>query len=104
MSLQDDAVTGYTQVKEEDAPRLLKIPTSECPDEKKRLPRHKWPRTPTCWPLVVKTSLRKFYLKLGWVEAPNCECLFGHRKHGLLLSATVDDIKVAGKKQNLDLI
>ena len=27
-----DAVSGYTQVKMEDAPSLLKIPKSECPD------------------------------------------------------------------------
>ena len=27
-----DAVSMYTQVKLEDAPRLLKIPKSECPD------------------------------------------------------------------------
>ena len=27
-----DAVSAYTQVKMEDAPKLLKIPKSECPD------------------------------------------------------------------------
>ena len=27
-----DAVSAYTQVQLEDAPRLLKIPMSECPD------------------------------------------------------------------------
>ena len=27
-----DAVSGYTQVKMEDAPKLLNIPKSECPD------------------------------------------------------------------------
>ena len=27
----------------EDAPKLLKIPKSECPDIGIRLPRHKWP-------------------------------------------------------------
>ena len=32
-----------SQVKMEDAPKLLKIPTSECPDIWIRLPRHKWP-------------------------------------------------------------
>ena len=36
-----DAVSAYTQVKLEDAPRLLKIPKSECPDVWIRLPRHK---------------------------------------------------------------
>ena len=40
-----DAVSAYTQVKMEDAPKLLKIPTSECPDIWIRLPRHKWPKS-----------------------------------------------------------
>ena len=34
-----DAVPAYTQVKMEVAPRLLKIPKSECPDVWIRLPR-----------------------------------------------------------------
>ena len=74
-----DAVSAYTQVKKEHVPKLLKIPKSECPDIWIRLPQHKWPkswssmedpvvllerkvvRTPTCWPLVGKTILRKFF-------------------------------------------
>ena len=36
-----DAVSGYTQVRMDDAPKLLKIPKSECPDLWIRLPRHK---------------------------------------------------------------
>ena len=39
-----DAVSAYTQVKMEDAPTLLKIPQSECPDIWIRLPKHKWPQ------------------------------------------------------------
>ena len=35
----------YTQVKMEDAPKLLKILKSECPDIWIRLPRHKWPKS-----------------------------------------------------------
>ena len=35
-------------------------------------------------------------------KIPNCECLFVHRENGLFLSVYVDDIKLAGKKQNLD--
>ena len=38
------AVSANTQVKMEDAPKLLKIPKSECPDIWNRLPRHKWPK------------------------------------------------------------
>ena len=35
-----DAVSAYTPVKMEDAPKLLQIPKSECPDIPTRLPRH----------------------------------------------------------------
>ena len=40
-----DAVPAYTQVKMEDAPKILKIRKSECPDIWIRLPRHKWPKS-----------------------------------------------------------
>ena len=40
-----DAVSASTQIKMEDAPKLLKIPKSECPDNWIRLPRHKWPKS-----------------------------------------------------------
>ena len=40
-----DAVSACTQVKMEDAPKLLKILKSECPDIWIRLPRHKWPKS-----------------------------------------------------------
>ena len=40
-------------------------------------------------------------LELGWEKVPNWECLFVHRKPGLFLSEYVDDIKMAGKKQNV---
>ena len=40
-----DAVCAYTQVKMEDAPKLLKIQKSECPDIWIRLPRHKSPES-----------------------------------------------------------
>ena len=39
-----DAVSAYTQVKMEDAHKLLIIPKSDCPDIWIRLPRHKWPK------------------------------------------------------------
>ena len=35
-------------------------------------------------------------------KIPNWECLFVHREKGLILSVYVNDIKLAGKKQNLD--
>ena len=40
-----DAVSAETRVKMEDAPKLSKIPKSECPDIWMRLPRHKWPKS-----------------------------------------------------------
>ena len=40
-----DAVSAFTQVKMEDAHKLLKIPKSECPDIRIRQPRHKWPKS-----------------------------------------------------------
>ena len=40
-----DAVSAYAQEKLDDAPRLLNIPKSECPDVGIRLPRHKWPKS-----------------------------------------------------------
>ena len=40
-----DAVSAYTQVKMEDAHKILKISKSECPDIWIRLPRHKWPKS-----------------------------------------------------------
>ena len=40
-----DAVSAYTQVKMEDAHKLLKIPKSESPDIWIRLPRHKCPKS-----------------------------------------------------------
>ena len=40
-----DAVSACTHVKMEDAPKLLKVPKSECPDIWIRLPRHKCPKS-----------------------------------------------------------
>ena len=36
------------------------------------------------------------------LKIPKLECLFVHREKGFFLSVHVDDIKLAGKKQNLD--
>ena len=40
-----DAVSAFSHVKMEDAPKLKKILKSECPDIWIRLPRHKWPKS-----------------------------------------------------------
>ena len=111
-----DAVSAYTQVKLEDAPKSLIVPKSECPDVWIRLPRHKWPKS---WdkfedPVILLGQIlyghpitgllweRQFeeaLPELGWEKIPNWEWMFVHRKQGLFLSENVDDIKMAGTKQ-----
>ena len=103
-----DAVSAYTQVKMEDAHKLLKIPKSECPDIWIRLPQHKWPKSWSSMEdpvvplernlyghplagLLWERQLEKILLKHGWEKIPNCECLFVHREQGLFLSVCVDD-------------
>ena len=114
-----DAVSAYTQGKMEDAPKLLKVPKSECPDIWVRPPRHKWPKS---WSsvedpvvplernlyghplarLLWERQLEKNLLQHGWEKVSKWECLFVHREKGLFLSVYVDDIKLAGKKQIID--
>ena len=114
-----DAVSAQTQVKMEDAHKLLKIPKSECPDIWIRLPRHKWPKSWSSMEdpvvplernlyghplagLLWERQFEKILLKHGWEKIPNWECLFVRSEKGLFLSVYVDDIQLAGKKQNLD--
>ena len=56
-----DAVSAYTQVKMEDAPKLLKIPKSECPHIWIRLPRHKCPKSWSSMEYPVVPLERKLY-------------------------------------------
>ena len=110
-----DAVSAYTQVKMEDAHKLLKIPKSECPDIWIRLPRHKWPKSWSSMEdpvvplernlyghplagLLWERQFEKVLLKHGWEKIPNWECLFFHREKGLFLSVYVDDIKIGWKE------
>ena len=116
-----DAVSAYTQVKMEDAHKLLKIPKSECPDIWIRLPRHKWPKSWSSMEDPVVPLERNLYghplAGLLWErqfeKVQNIEAwmgensklgmsLFVHREKGLFLSVYVDDIKLAGKKHNID--
>ena len=83
-----DAISACTQFKMEDAPSLLHIPKSECPDIWKRLPQHKWPKS---W-----SSMEDPVVPL------QRNCLFVNRGKGSFLSVYVDDVKLAGKKQNVD--
>ena len=109
-----DAVSAYTQVKLEDAPRSLRNPVSDCVDVWIRLPRHKWPKS---WAsvedpvvflegnlyghplagLLREWQFEKVPLELEWGKVPNWECLFVHRKRSILLG-----IRGHGwKKQNM---
>ena len=54
------------------------------------------------WPRLWGRPFQKILLKYGWEKVSNWECLFVHREKGLFLSVYVDDIKWAGKKQNID--
>ena len=113
-----DAVSAYTQGKNVGCSQIAQISRSECPSIWIRLPRHRWPKSwmNTNDPVVpLKRNLwgclfavvfweRQFediLLQLGWRTVHNWKCLFVHRKQGLFLSVSVDDIKMAGKKQNL---
>ena len=51
--------------------------------------------------LLWERQFEKILLEHGWKKVPNCECLFVHSEKGLFLSVYVDDIKLAGKKQNI---
>ena len=87
-----DEVSAYTHVKMEDAPKLLKIPKSECPDIWIRLPRHKWPKSWSSMedPVVPlernldghplagvlwERQFEKILLQHGWEKVSKCwEC------------------------------
>ena len=45
-------------------------------------------------------QLEEVVLGLGWEKVPKRVCMFVHRKQGLCLSVYVDDIKMAGRRQN----
>ena len=88
-----DAISAYTQVKMEDAPTLLKIPKSECPDIWIRLPKHKWPKSWSSMEAPVVPLERNLY---------------GHPLAGLLWERQFEkvllkyDITLAGNKQKIN--
>ena len=49
-----------------------------------------------------KGNLKKILLKYGWEKVSNWDCLFVHRQKRLFLSVYVYDIKLAGKKPNIN--
>ena len=52
--------------------------------------------------LLWERQFEKIQLKHGREKVSNWESLFVHRAKGSFLSVYVDDIKLAGKKQNID--
>ena len=52
--------------------------------------------------LLWERQFEKLLMQHGWEKVSNWECLFVHSEKGLFLSVFVDDIKLAGKKQNID--
>ena len=47
-------------------------------------------------------AIREHSIRSRMGKVPNWECLFVDRREGLFLSVYVDDVKLAGKKQNID--
>ena len=92
----EDKQPQYLLVEIENAPELLKIPKSECPDIWIRLRRHKWPKSWSSMEVLVllernlyghplagllwKRQFGKILLKYGWEKVSNWECLFEHRQ------------------------
>ena len=98
--------------------RFQKIPKSEGPDISMRLLKHKWPKSCSSMedPVVLlerklyghplvgplwKRQFEKILLQHGWEKVPNGECLFVKREKGPFFSVYVDDIKMAGKTENM---
>ena len=54
--------------------------------------------------LLWERQFEKILLKYGWEKVSNWECSLVHREEGLFLSVYVDDIKLAGKKQNINSV
>ena len=87
----------------EDAPTVLKIPKSECPDIWIRLPKHKWPKSWSSLEEAVVLLERNLHGQplagLLWERQFEEELLKHEKKDFSCLR--VDNIKLAGKKQNI---
>ena len=106
----------FLPVKSEDAPRLLEIPKSECPDIWIRLPRHKWPKSWSSMedPVVPlernlhghpvagflwERQFEEVLLGLGWEQSTKLGMtLCPSDKKGLFSSENVGDIKNGWKE------
>ena len=115
-----DAISAYTQVKMEDAPKLLEIPKSEWMSRRmdtlsktqmaeimvqygrrpSRSSRAKSVRS-SFGRTIMGTTIWRITDGTWMEKVPHWECLFVHRKQKLFFSVYVDDIKMAGKKRNI---
>ena len=50
----------------------------------------------------MEKQFENILLKYGWEKVSSGECLFVHLEKRLFLSVYVDDIKLTGKKQNIN--
>ena len=105
-----DAVSAYTQVKMEDILKLLRFPNRKVQTFGFVYHDTNGLNHGPVW-RIQSFFLNGIFLVILWQDCsgkdnlrkvPNWECLFVHRDEGLFLSVHVDDIKLAGKKQNLD--
>ena len=105
-----DAVSAYTQVKMEDAPTLFtRYLDSSFKTQMANIMVH-YGRPSCSWTEFVRssfgrtmmgTAIRGSSTEIRLGKIPNWECLFVNWEKGLFLSVCVDDIKLAGKKQNI---
>ena len=115
-----DAVSAYTQVKMEDAPTLFEkiqrqnvqifgqvYQSTNGPNHGPVWKTQSFLLSGICTVILWrdccgKGHFEKVQLKYGWETVPNWECLFVNREKGLFLSVYVDDLELAGKKQNIN--
>ena len=109
------AVSAYTQVKMKDAPELLDLSGQDCWNIWIRKPRARKPQQwdsiddPVVPPehghplagLLRERKFEKVLIQEGWEKVSKRECPYPHHNLQLFLSVYVDDIKVAGKTQNM---
>ena len=112
-----DAVSAHTQVKMENAPKLLKIPKSECPNIWIRLPKHKWPKS---WSdmedpdvplernlyghplagLLWERQFEKILLEYGWEKVSNAHSYTVKKDYSYLCMWMTS--KLAGKTEDIE--
>ena len=105
-----DAVSVKTQVKMNDAPKLLKIPIdlgSSTTTQMVKIMVQYGRSSRSSWATSVWSSFGRIVMAKAIWENPidirlgkvsNWECLFVHRERGLFLSVCVDDMKIGWKE------